>query len=144
MCLERGWREYNESSPLKDGWNLWWRTGGFPINHYKQLKPWQVPSMSAQYLLLNNTQMQIQMLILVIFVKIMKASTIFFNHSKTLFSSLTESLYDWSYKYLLKVFIKWISRLLLRPWGNHRHKFTYTNLRKQKKSWESWMLSHKV
>ncbi|XP_046665565.1 probable tubulin polyglutamylase TTLL2 [Homalodisca vitripennis] len=41
VCLERGWREYNESAPLKDNWNLWWRTSGFPLNHYKQLKPWQ-------------------------------------------------------------------------------------------------------
>ncbi|XP_054263575.1 probable tubulin polyglutamylase TTLL2 isoform X1 [Macrosteles quadrilineatus] len=41
VCLERGWREYNEGSSIKDNWNLWWRTGGFSLNHYKQLKPWQ-------------------------------------------------------------------------------------------------------
>ncbi|XP_075233599.1 putative tubulin polyglutamylase TTLL2 [Lycorma delicatula] len=41
VCLERGWREYNENGVLKDNWNLWWRTGGFPTSHYKQLKPWQ-------------------------------------------------------------------------------------------------------
>ncbi|XP_065339893.1 probable tubulin polyglutamylase TTLL2 isoform X2 [Cloeon dipterum] len=41
VCLERGWREHSESGVVKDNWNLWWRTTGFPMSHYKQLKPWQ-------------------------------------------------------------------------------------------------------
>ncbi|XP_059474850.1 probable tubulin polyglutamylase TTLL2 isoform X4 [Neocloeon triangulifer] len=41
VCLERGWREHSECGVIKDNWNLWWRTTGFPMSHYKQLKPWQ-------------------------------------------------------------------------------------------------------
>ncbi|XP_046393591.1 probable tubulin polyglutamylase TTLL2 [Ischnura elegans] len=41
VCLERGWRDHSESSSFRDRWNLWWRTSGFPLSQYKQLKPWQ-------------------------------------------------------------------------------------------------------
>ncbi|XP_071455806.1 probable tubulin polyglutamylase TTLL2 [Hetaerina americana] len=41
VCLERGWRDHSESSSFRDKWNLWWRTSGFPLSQYKQLKPWQ-------------------------------------------------------------------------------------------------------
>ncbi|XP_049840458.1 probable tubulin polyglutamylase TTLL2 [Schistocerca gregaria] len=44
VCVERGWREYNSEAgggAPRDTWNLWWRTSGFPLSHYKQLKAWQ-------------------------------------------------------------------------------------------------------
>ncbi|CAK9832164.1 Probable tubulin polyglutamylase TTLL2 [Anthophora retusa] len=42
VCTERGWREYTgENNVFKDRWNLWWRSGGFPLPHYKLLLPWQ-------------------------------------------------------------------------------------------------------
>lgn len=43
VCTERGWREYRENSAsVGPEWNLWWRTNGFPLSQYKQLKTWQV------------------------------------------------------------------------------------------------------
>ncbi|PSN44091.1 hypothetical protein C0J52_11918 [Blattella germanica] len=41
VCVERGWREYSECGVLRDSWNLWWRTTGMPLSHYKTLKTWQ-------------------------------------------------------------------------------------------------------
>ncbi|KAL7305881.1 hypothetical protein TKK_0001889 [Trichogramma kaykai] len=42
VCTERGWREYSgDNNSFKDRWNLWWKSGGFPQNHYKSLLPWQ-------------------------------------------------------------------------------------------------------
>ncbi|XP_050501600.1 probable tubulin polyglutamylase TTLL2 isoform X2 [Diabrotica virgifera virgifera] len=38
VCLERGWREYNGDT---EGWNLWWRTSGFPVSHHRSLYAWQ-------------------------------------------------------------------------------------------------------
>ncbi|XP_043668074.1 probable tubulin polyglutamylase TTLL2 isoform X1 [Vespula pensylvanica] len=42
VCTERGWREYaGENNVFKDRWNLWWRSGGFPLTQFKPLFPWQ-------------------------------------------------------------------------------------------------------
>ncbi|KAK6621095.1 hypothetical protein RUM43_011401 [Polyplax serrata] len=41
VCMERGWREYTESTPIKDGWNLWWKTSAFSVSQHKHLKAWQ-------------------------------------------------------------------------------------------------------
>lgn len=40
--MERGWREYTESTPIRDNWNLWWKTSAFSVSQHKQLKAWQV------------------------------------------------------------------------------------------------------
>lgn len=52
MCQERGWKEYEGtrnssdsapwSVPADDYWNLWWKSTGFSLSHYKQQKIWQV------------------------------------------------------------------------------------------------------
>lgn len=42
VCMERGWREYTENTPLRDNWNLWWKTSAFSVSQHKQLKAWQV------------------------------------------------------------------------------------------------------
>ncbi|KAK9719835.1 Tubulin-tyrosine ligase family [Popillia japonica] len=39
VCLERGWKEYNPDT--NEQWNLWWRTSGFPVGHYRSLHTWQ-------------------------------------------------------------------------------------------------------
>ncbi|XP_024939169.1 probable tubulin polyglutamylase TTLL2 isoform X2 [Cephus cinctus] len=42
VCTERGWREYTgDGSSFRERWNLWWRSGGFPLSHYRTLLPWQ-------------------------------------------------------------------------------------------------------
>nr|XP_003707060.1 PREDICTED: probable tubulin polyglutamylase TTLL2 isoform X1 [Megachile rotundata] len=42
VCTERGWREYTgENNVFRDRWNLWWKSGGFPLPYYKPLLPWQ-------------------------------------------------------------------------------------------------------
>nr|XP_034186071.1 probable tubulin polyglutamylase TTLL2 isoform X1 [Osmia lignaria] len=42
ICTERGWREYTgENNVFRDRWNLWWKSGGFPLPYYKPLLPWQ-------------------------------------------------------------------------------------------------------
>lgn len=41
VCMERGWREYTENTPLRDNWNLWWKTSAFSVSQHKQLKAWQ-------------------------------------------------------------------------------------------------------
>ncbi|XP_012272685.1 probable tubulin polyglutamylase TTLL2 isoform X2 [Orussus abietinus] len=41
VCTERGWREYTGETAFRDRWNLWWRTGCFPLSHYRTLLPWQ-------------------------------------------------------------------------------------------------------
>ncbi|XP_014251153.1 probable tubulin polyglutamylase TTLL2 isoform X1 [Cimex lectularius] len=51
VFLERGWQEFTEATCTKERWNIWWRTTGFPVSHYKALKGWQftnhVPKASA-------------------------------------------------------------------------------------------------
>jgi len=50
VCQERGWKEYEGtksgdsewSMPADEYWNLWWKSTGFPLSHYKQQKIWQV------------------------------------------------------------------------------------------------------
>ncbi|CAI6350938.1 unnamed protein product [Macrosiphum euphorbiae] len=59
VCQERGWKEYDGtksgdsawSVPADEYWNLWWKSTGFSLSHYKQQKIWQfnnhIPSGSA-------------------------------------------------------------------------------------------------
>lgn len=50
VCQERGWKEYEGtrngdsvwSVPTDEYWNLWWKSTGFSLSHYKQQKIWQV------------------------------------------------------------------------------------------------------
>lgn len=50
VCQERGWKEYEGtksgdsawSVPADEYWNLWWKSTGFSLSHYKQQKIWQV------------------------------------------------------------------------------------------------------
>ncbi|XP_050542309.1 probable tubulin polyglutamylase TTLL2 [Daktulosphaira vitifoliae] len=54
VCQERGWKEYSCSNAKNNGdcdtlwsvpsdeyWNLWWKSTGFSLTHYKQQKIWQ-------------------------------------------------------------------------------------------------------
>lgn len=42
VCLERGWKEYNEDGGEADGnWNLWWKTQGFTSGEFEHCRPWQ-------------------------------------------------------------------------------------------------------
>uniref|UniRef100_A0A2S2QNK7 Putative tubulin polyglutamylase TTLL2 n=1 Tax=Sipha flava TaxID=143950 RepID=A0A2S2QNK7_9HEMI len=52
VCQERGWKEYEGtkngdstwsawSVPADEYWNLWWKSAGFSLSHYKHQKIWQ-------------------------------------------------------------------------------------------------------
>ncbi|VVC43765.1 Tubulin-tyrosine ligase/Tubulin polyglutamylase [Cinara cedri] len=60
VCQERGWKEFDGTNksgdsawsvPADEYWNLWWKSTGFSLSHYKQQKIWQfnnhIPSGSA-------------------------------------------------------------------------------------------------
>lgn len=41
VCLERGWREYEEEQDEEGAWNLWWKSSGFRTSDFESCFPWQ-------------------------------------------------------------------------------------------------------
>lgn len=40
VCLDLGWKEYDEDDEEND-WNLWWKTSGFRTSDFEACRPWQ-------------------------------------------------------------------------------------------------------
>ena len=40
VCLDLGWKEYDEGDEEND-WNLWWKTSGFRTSDFEACRPWQ-------------------------------------------------------------------------------------------------------